>query len=258
MLWRQAPLVAMLNQFRVAWLMGGYGSGKTLLAYSLAWELYKSGRYRYILGNSSSVWTDSPENVVLRDGSYVDAVVILDEGGLFMRVSRDADQFMLGLRKLNITIIVPSVLPPSQRIKFLQVQRVLNGQVIGLPAWIYEYRLSIGSEHEKSWMALIKPSEMYGIYDTMDYPIDDLYMSDWFDYWMGVAISKRPAWADWGAPKGPGLRSTKRSAWTEGEDQRLDEIGGKLDELQDIQGAQQDAISLLAGQSGEKRGRKWL
>ncbi len=60
----------MLNQYRVAWMGGGYGTGKTLLCFELAYELVLSGRYRYILSNCNSVWTDNPEIVKVRDDIF--------------------------------------------------------------------------------------------------------------------------------------------------------------------------------------------
>lgn len=247
---RSSPLIHLLNQFRVAWLQGGYGSGKTLMSYALAYDLYQTGRYRYILGNSHSVWTDSPADVKLRDGAFVDAIVILDEGGLFMKLSRDADKFLLGLRKLNITILVPSVLPPSSRIKFLQIQRTFNAEIFGFPFWLYQYRLNIGSEHEKDWFGLYKPSTLYGIYDTLDYPVDDLYLSAWFEYWMETARESRPEWANWGAPPN---YNPKRGTRSEGSNSGLDEITAQLDELTEAQDAISNGISFYADEGTKKR-----
>lgn len=252
MLIRGAPLIHMLNQFRVAWLMGSYGGGKTLMAFQLAYELYLTGRYRYILSNCNSAWTDSPANVILRDGSFVDAICILDEAGLFMRMSADADQFLLGLRKLNITILCPSVLPPSSRIKTLQVQRIINGNAFGFPLWIYQYRLSLGTEREKFNFGLWKPSNTFGIYDTLDYPVDDLYLSEWFEYWMQTARSSRPEWATWGAPPKTYKRLTRRK----GQDSSLDEFGRNVEESIEANSELQESLSLLAFEAPTK-GRKY-
>lgn len=252
MLYRGAPLIHMLNQFRIAWIMGGYGAGKTLACYELAWELIKSGRYRYIIGNSNSVWTDNPEDVVLRDGTFVDAIVILDEAGLFLRVNRDADRFLLGLRKLNITILCPSVLPPSSRLKVLQIQRTLNGLAFGLPAWFYQWRLSIGSQKEKDNFIIWKPQRIFGIYDTLDYPIDDLYISDWLSYWMQEARDQRPAWANWGKPKG--LRSRNRIS--QGEDIQMDRPGRENEELSEAVEELQDSLSLYSFENTNKRNKQ--
>jgi len=248
MLMRAQPLLHMLNQFRLAWVMGGYGTGKTLVCYALAWELFKSGRYRYLIGNSNSIWTDNPETVVLRDGSFVDAIVILDEAGLFLRMNRDADKFMLGLRKLNITILCPSVLPPSSRVKFLQVQRTLNLQSIGIPAWLFQWRLNLGSNKEKDNFILRNPQNYYGLYDTLDYPVDDLYISDWLDYWMSKARETRPGWALWSAPNG-----RKRTRDIERQDIPMDGTGREFEALTEEVQELSDALSLYSFEVPNKR-----
>lgn len=250
MLVNGTPIIAMLNQFRIAWCRGFYGQGKTLIAYELAYELYKTGRYRYILGNSNSVWTDSPESVVLREGAFVDAVVILDEGGLFMRMSRDAEKFMIGLRKLNITLLIPSVQPPATRVKFLQIQRYFNMGVLGFPLWIYDFMLNMGTEKEKAKFGIWKPQNIYGVYDTLDYPVDDLYLSDWFEYWMATAKESRPDWCTWSKP--PEI-SGKRNTRSSGQDTRMDDLGGYIDEsIQTIEELQ-DALSISTFIGTEKR-----
>lgn len=254
MLYRGAPLIHMLNQFRVAWVMGGFGAGKTLGCYTLAWELMQTGRYRYIIGNSHSVWTDSPQDVVLRDGSFVDAIVILDEAGLFLKMNRDADKFMLGLRKLNITILCPSVLPPSSRVKFLQIQRTLNGNAFGLPAWFYIWRLKLGSLNEKDNFIIWNPQRMFGVYDTLDYPVDDLYISDWLSFWMDKAREQRPEWADWGKPIGG--RKKQDNGLAEGEDLSMDGSGREYEALAEAVEELQDSISLYSFEIPNKRGRK--
>jgi hypothetical protein len=255
---KSAPFLHMLNSYRILWAMGGYGSGKTLEAFDLASTLYDTGRYRYILGNVNSVWTDNPELVELREGAFVDAIVILDEGGLFLRMSRNADQFLLGLRKLNITIVVPSVLPPATKIKILQLQRVFNGNVIGLPLWTYEYRLNVGSTKEKGKYHVWKPSQIFGIYDTLDYPIDDCYLADWFEYWMLTAREVRPAWCTWGPPPKVEVsrkRQQSRSLQgaSQGENLSLEEVGGLLEETIEGQAELSESLSLHAFQSARKK-----
>jgi len=249
MLLRAQPLLHMLNQFRLAWIMGGYGAGKTLVSYALAFDLFKTGRYRYLIANSNSVWTDNPEDVVLRDGCFVDAIVILDEAGLFLRMNRDADKFMLGLRKLNITILCPSVLPPSSRIKFLQVQRTLNMQAFGLPFWLYQWRLNLGTNKEKDNFIVANPHHYFGIYDTLDYPVDDLYISDWLDYWMSKARETRPEWALWSAPNG-----RKRTRDKQRESLSMDGPGREFEALSEEVQELQESISLYSFEiPGKKR-----
>lgn len=245
-------LVYMANQFRVIWIMGRYGGGKTSLAYLLADALFKTGKYRYLLSNSRSVWTDNPENVVLRDDKHVDAVVLLDEGGLFLRTGADADAFLLGLRKLNITLVIPSVLQPASKVKFLQVQRIMTMQPYGIPAWLYEYRLNYGSQNEKSKFWVWKPDCIWGIYDTFDYPDDDKYLSDWLDYWISQAqdAGDSAGWAKWGRPPGydgDDLQSTgKRKRKRAGSMAGMEAGGRYVEEVQEIADNLEQSLSVHA------------
>ena len=252
MLHNATTLNHMLNQYRVAWMGGGYGTGKTLLCFQLAYELVLSGRYRYILSNCNSVWTDSPENVKVRDDIFVDAVVILDEAALFLAMRSDAKKFLIGLRKLNITILCPSVLDLPTVLKTLQINRTLNLTRVGFPYWRYEYRLVSGSVKEKGNFGIFKPQQIYGIYDTLDYPVDDCYLSEWFQYWMENAKDSRPDWVTWGHPPD---HKPEGYTGTQGENSDLVELGRQLEETQQEVSSLQDALSVSSFERSEKKRR---
>lgn|SRR5690554_3811753 len=172
-------IVGMLQTFRVIWIGGRYGGGKTALAFRLAYELLDSGFSRYLLSNCRSVWGDAPADVVLREGRYLDTVVILDEGGLFLRTGKDADDFLAFLRKLNVVLIVPSVKPPAPAVRMVSVQRTANLQSIGLPAWVYTASVEYGRQRDRERFLWWQPSEIYGVYDTADVPVDDCGIGDY-------------------------------------------------------------------------------
>jgi hypothetical protein len=169
-----------IKMYRVAHIDGRYGGGKTSFAFRAAYELLTRGGYRYLFSNVASVWNDNPELVLMRDGRYVDAVVVLDEGGLFLKTGRDVEKFLVFLRKLNITLLLPSVQRPASALCRLQIQRMSNLNVIGLPLWAYVGRLSSGDQNERSNFYWRSPKEIYGIYDTLGVPTDDtlVYMED--------------------------------------------------------------------------------
>lgn len=172
-------IVGMLQTFRVVWIGGRYGGGKTALAYRLAYELLDSGFSRYLLSNCRNVWKDETSDIVLREGRYMDTVVVLDEGGLFLRTSKDADDFLAFLRKLNVVLIVPSIKPPAPSLRMVTVQRVANLQSIGLPCWVYNASVEYGRQRDKERFAWWGPSEIYGVYDTTDVPVDDCGIGDY-------------------------------------------------------------------------------
>lgn len=169
--------------YRCIYIDGRYGGGKTALAFKLAIELQKRREYYYILSNTKSIVNDKPEDVVMRDGQYVDAVIVLDEGGLFLETNADVKKWMFALRKLNISIIIPSVEPPHSRMTKLTIQRLMNWQVFGLPVWTYGWILRSGQQKQKGMFHWLFPEEIYGIYDTQGVPVDAGYISGWVATW---------------------------------------------------------------------------
>lgn len=160
------------NTYRVVYFSGRFGGGKTSLAFRLAFEMVKRYNYRYILSNVRSVWSEPFENVVLRDGKFIDAVCILDEGGLFLDRAADAKEWLAFLRKVNLTLLVPSVVPPARLLRTVTVTRTVRLNAWGLPAWVYQMNLDAHPVHEKENFVWWQPSEIFGIYDTLGQPTD--------------------------------------------------------------------------------------
>lgn len=159
------------RNYRVCYIGGRYGGGKTALAFRLAYELCLRFEFRYILSNVSSIWCTPPDRVVLRDG-FVDAVIVLDEGGMFLDDAASARQWLAFLRKINVVLLVPSVLPPSLVMRRLSVQRLANFDAFGVPLWYYGVRLDAGIIKVRDAFFWLFPSEIYGIYDTRGMPTD--------------------------------------------------------------------------------------
>ncbi|MEA4910184.1 MAG: hypothetical protein VB089_21360 [Anaerolineaceae bacterium] len=113
------------------------------------------------------------------DKGLMDTVVVLDEAGLFLKSSQDAEEYQAALRKMNVVILLPSVQPPTSRLKFLTVYRAFNLETLGIPGWLYKYHLKVGYEHESDWFLWWNPSEIYGIYSTEDFPSDDEGIGTW-------------------------------------------------------------------------------
>lgn len=172
-----------LELYRVCYIGGRPGSGKTSLAFRMAYELYKRGFVRYIISNCRSVWSEPLERVVLRDGKFVDACIVLDEAGLFMQSGKDADKFLAFLRKLNVVLIMPSVSKPAAKVQAVTVQRLFNYQVAGLPLWSYRMDLMSGRIEESTSFYWLHPSEIFGVYDTGGFPADDAQIAEYQNKW---------------------------------------------------------------------------
>lgn len=168
-----------LRDYRVLWLDGRYGGGKTLLAYYLAMALVEKGYAKYIISNVQSVWNDGINKVMenVRSGQYLDAVLILDEGGIFLENQGQAKAFNAFLRKYNIILLLPSVQPPAAVLQRFACFREVEWTALGLPMWQYKAALRTGQSSGRAdrdvfrfW--LTNPANMFGIYDTEALPLD--------------------------------------------------------------------------------------
>lgn len=261
-------ILSMIRNYRAAHLGGRFGSGKTSLAYEIANELKEQGHIRYILSNVKSIWNDDPEKVELRfedGGAFVDAVVILDEGGTFLETGFEAKQLLSFLRKLNIIILIPSRIPPSLKLRFLTVQRIFNMGVVGVPLWWYRMDLSDMKIKEKDYFGWWKPSEIYGIYDTQGMPMDDSYLKLYFDKWINRAaqktgyerkaitfadaniqefpLSNYPAFLQGGIGQANGMG-------------KMESDGRLIAALEQVAETQAEVVSIYADQNSNKRRRK--
>ena len=269
-LWAGGQALAYCKLYRVVWMGGRYGGGKTALAFRLAHDLLKNHGYRYLLSNVKSVWTDDPKKIVLRDGQYADAVVILDEGGLFLKSSKDAETFLAFLRKLNVVILIPSVTPPTLKVRSFTIQRVYNLYSYGLPAWVYRWTLSSGHIKETGLFYWVSPPEIFGVYDTLGTPSDDGGLEDIFNDWT-VKLQKTAGYTAKGVKQAP-VNSVSFSFGTQAEGSNsgqqvggapVGEVSRLVNELRsltnDIQDAQEeisDRVSVFQSSSKKKRGRK--
>lgn len=166
------PFMSAMRNFRLVYVDGRYGGGKTALAFRLAYELVVQHRYRYILSNCLSVWSDDPKKVILRDGVEVNGVLVLDEAGAFMSSRSEVQGWLEYNRKIDVIMLLPSFMPPSRDVRILTVQRIFNANIIGIPAWFYRWEIDKGSVRDGGVFCWWRPFEIFGIYDTKGMPSD--------------------------------------------------------------------------------------
>lgn len=179
-----------LQTFRILWIRSRYGSGKTLLAARLAYELHSRGIVRYICANFPSPWFDKFEDVQIVDGR-ADVCLILDEGGAFMQSKYKALKYIQFMRKLNVILILPSVLAPSSVVAFFRCKRIMNLEVAGIPLWVFQARLADGEDIQNETFYFWRPAEVYGAYDTGAFVVDDAGAEDWLIKWSVRAAKER-------------------------------------------------------------------
>ncbi len=158
----------LLAAYRVCWLSGRFGGGKTSLGVWLVSWLVANKYAAHICSNIDVTGRSFPVPMPLKD-----AALLLDEAWMYIDTWNDVKSYAAFLRKMNLFLVMPSVWPPHPRLRILEVHRIFNGRVIGLPMWVYRWSLSMASIGEKGYFALLNPERCFKFYDTEYIPKDD-------------------------------------------------------------------------------------
>lgn len=181
------PFMTAVRQFRLLYIDGRYGGGKTALAFRIGYELVMTYKYRYLLSNTLSVFNDDPAKVYLREGVEANAVLVLDEGGEFLSKRSEVEQWLSYNRKIDTIMLIPSFLPPSRDVRILTVQRIFNANILGIPAWFYRWEIDKGSVTDGGVFCWWRPFEIFGVYDTRGMPSDANKLLEKVKSWVAQA-----------------------------------------------------------------------
>lgn len=165
MLVNAGSLLWMCKSYRIIYIRGRFGGGKTSIAVRLYAELAKSDNYR-LISNTNCIWRDRTEDVTLGDDNMLHSVVILDEGGLYFEDEALLKKFMAYCAKMDIIVLIPSFWPPANKAQVVTVQPLFS--VGTLPIKVYQWTVRIGSWKESGKFLWVNPEEIYGVYSRQD------------------------------------------------------------------------------------------
>lgn len=161
------PFQGIISSYRLLWILGRFGGHKTSLSYALARPYLERG-YR-LISNNRSCWSDDPERVQLDPKTgHLKAVVILDEGGLYFKSSKQIEMVASYAAKMDVIYIIPSFWPPTRAAQVLMAQPVFNFKSAGLPVVVYQWRVNMAGFKSNGYFLWIWPQEIYGIYSRQD------------------------------------------------------------------------------------------
>jgi hypothetical protein len=160
------PFFGILQSYRLIWICGKFGGHKTALAVSMS-EIFLKQGYRLVT-NCRTVWADDMENVKLDKDGHLKAVVMLDEGGLYFKTSRQIEEIASYAAKMDCIYMIPSFWPPTRAAQVLTVQPLFSLKPAGLPVIVYKWRADLGGWHDKGYFVWLFPQEVYGIYSRKD------------------------------------------------------------------------------------------
>jgi len=160
------PFMGIISSYRMCWIGGRFGGHKTSLAYMIARNYLEKG-YRLIT-NNRSVWADNMEKINFNERGQLQVVVLLDEGGLYFKNSRQIQTVASYARKMDMIYLFPSFYPVARVAQVLTAYAMFNLNSAGIPAYFYKWRVKLGAFQDSGTFVWWRPSEIYGIYDTLD------------------------------------------------------------------------------------------
>lgn len=161
--------IGTLLNYRAVWIRGRYGGGKTSLAMFIALEIGRRGSVSKLLANIDTALREYPPVIPVKD-----AVIVMDEAVFYLETWRDVKAYAAFLRKNNLFMLMPSVYAVHKRLRPLECYRVFNAMVVGLPFWLYRYKIeSPDSKPDYGYFALVRPLRIFKYFNTASNPVDD-------------------------------------------------------------------------------------
>lgn len=150
----------MLTNFRVLWLTGRYGAGKTSLAFLCGAKLLAEGYADHVISNIPCSFASSVDNLAKP------SAIILDESWIYIEGRKDVYDYAGFVRKFNHYLLLPSVFPVHARLSYFSVQRVFNAYTLGIPVWWYRWNLRSKDVKENGYFGIWNPKSIFGHYPT--------------------------------------------------------------------------------------------
>lgn len=172
--------IGVIEASRAVWITGWFGSFKTTLAVAIADYLLSRHRNLRCYTNLKSLVFADPVTPPIRN-----CILLLDEGGVFL--NNTDSHFLVGLRKLNVYLIVSSVYPVPSWLQFFIISSYLDFTKLFLPCVLYaaEFRSRAFKDRVRF---LFFPKRYLGLFDTREIPTDDANISMYYKETVNTVI----------------------------------------------------------------------
>lgn len=155
------------EESRLVSIAGHLGAGKTLLAMVLAEHFLRRG-YRLVT-NSRSVWSDPWDDIKPDETGGYKSVVLLDEGGIYIRTMKSVSALAQFARKIDTYIIIACKREPHEELTGLVIEPRYNAwRNWRIPIWIWRWTNRAAKVWYSGTIIEIGRSGYYGTYSTVD------------------------------------------------------------------------------------------
>lgn len=154
-----ALLFEYMQNYRVLWIAGRVGYGKTLLAYALWWEYYRPRGYNlYCNFEAFGAETGLPSEP---RGFY-----IIDEAGDIFESSAHLRSVLRNMRKLDYYLVLPSFLPVPGLGRMVALYPSGSLRTIGIPVDFWKVAVDFGAFKFQQQFAIFLKEQYFGLFDS--------------------------------------------------------------------------------------------
>ena len=159
---------ATLHGYRMVWIPGAFGNGKTLLAMGIYAQYFQPRGYR-LISNTRSIWTEEDLfSVRMDENGHLKAFILIDEGGQYFTEGDDIRELLRNPRKMDYVLCFPSFHPPHRSAQIYQMQPTWSFRSAGIPLINYDWYVKIGQYKTKGSFKWVLFQEMYGTYSSQN------------------------------------------------------------------------------------------
>jgi hypothetical protein len=159
---------ATIHGYRMLWIPGTFGGGKTLLAMGIYAQYFRPRGYR-LVSNTRSIWTETDlSKVTLDENGYLKAFILIDEGGQYFQDGDDIRELLRNPRKMDYVLCFASFHPPHRTAQIFQIQPTWSFRSAGIPLINYDWYVKIGQYKSKGSFKWIFFQELFGVYSSQN------------------------------------------------------------------------------------------
>jgi hypothetical protein len=159
---------ATVHGYRMVWIPGAFGNGKTMLAMGMYAQYFLPRGYK-LVSNTQSIWTEKDVNSLsLDENGHLKVFILIDEGGQYFEDGDDIRDLLRNPRKMDYVLCFPSFHPPHRSAQIFQIQPTWSYRSAGIPYIHFDWYVKVGQYKAKGAFGWWWFQEMYGTYSSQN------------------------------------------------------------------------------------------